>query len=221
MKKNGTLRVLLFGLCMVAALSVLYSSGVREKLINTNAQTISRELPIHCVDTDKKQLALSFDTTSGNEDISAVLDTLASHNVTSTFFISGDWAKNYPEDVKKIQSAGHDLGSLGNSNTHMSQLSAIQRRDEFTSVHNQIKELTGVEVELFRPPHGDYNNDVILDARACGYYPVQWSVDSLDWRDYGADSIVKTVCEDKNLGDGAIILCHNGAAEILRLNVSG
>ena len=38
-----------------------------------------------------------------------------------------------------------------------------------------------------------------------------WDVDSLDWKDYGVDSIIKTVCEHKHLGNGSIILCHNGA----------
>lgn len=37
------------------------------------------------------------------------------------------------------------------------------------------------------------------------------NVDSLDWKDYGADTIIKNVCNHKNLGNGSIILCHNGA----------
>ena len=36
-------------------------------------------------------------------------------------------------------------------------------------------------------------------------------MDSLDWKDYGVDSIVDTVCNHKHLGNGSIILCHNGA----------
>ena len=64
---------------------------------------------------------------------------------------------------------------------------------------------------LFRPPYGDYDNHVIKGVRACGYYPIQWDVDSLDWKDYGVDSIVDTVCNHKHLGNGSIILCHNGA----------
>lgn len=35
--------------------------------------------------------------------------------------------------------------------------------------------------------------------------------DSLDWKDYGVESIIKTVTEHKSLGNGAIILMHNGA----------
>ena len=78
-------------------------------------------------------------------------------------------------------------------------------------VHEKVKNLTGDEMFLFRPPYGDYDNDVIKTATKCGYYPIQWDVDSLDWKDYGVDSIVNTVCSNKHLGNGSIILCHNGA----------
>ena len=64
---------------------------------------------------------------------------------------------------------------------------------------------------MFRPPYGSYDNAVIEVAEENGYYPVQWSVDSLDWKDYGVDSIINTVCQHKELKPGAIILCHNGA----------
>jgi hypothetical protein len=36
-------------------------------------------------------------------------------------------------------------------------------------------------------------------------------VDSLDWRDYGVKFIVNTVVDHEYLGNGSIILCHNGA----------
>lgn len=66
-------------------------------------------------------------------------------------------------------------------------------------------------MQLFRPPYGDYNNSLIRSAEECGYYSIQWSVDSLDWKDYGIDSIINTVIQNKELKNGAIILCHNGA----------
>ena len=83
--------------------------------------------------------------------------------------------------------------------------------DELQGVYDQVKELTGYEIDLFRPPYGSYDNAVIEVAEENGYYPVQWSVDSLDWKDYGVDSIINTVCQHKELKPGAIILCHNGA----------
>lgn len=36
-------------------------------------------------------------------------------------------------------------------------------------------------------------------------------MDSLDWKDYGVESIVKTVTQHKDLKNGSIILMHNGA----------
>ena len=78
-------------------------------------------------------------------------------------------------------------------------------------VHERVKELTGVEMQLFRPPYGDYDDEVVRTAQECGYYPIQWSVDSLDWKDYGVQSIIDTVLNHKDLKNGAIILCHNGA----------
>lgn len=170
-----------------------------------------RELPIYCVETEEKKVALSFDAAWGNEDTTAILDILKKHDIHVTFFMTGGWVDSYPDDVKAILAAGHDLGNHSENHKNMSQLSNEQCQDELMQVHNKVKELTGYEMFLFRPPYGDYDNHVITNAKACGYYTIQWDVDSLDWKDYGVDSIIKTVTTHKNLGNGSIILCHNGA----------
>ena len=93
----------------------------------------------------------------------------------------------------------------------MSRLSDDVKKDELMKVHEKVRDLTGYEMFLFRPPYGDYDNAVVNVAKDCGYFAIQWDVDSLDWKDYGVDSIIKTVTEHKHLGNGSIILCHNGA----------
>lgn len=170
-----------------------------------------RELPIYCVETDKKQIALSFDAAWGNEDTAAILQILKENNVKVTFFMTGSWVESYPDDVKAILADGHDLGNHSENHKNMSQLSNSDCEEELMLVHNKVLELTGYDMFLFRPPYGDYDNDVINVAKKCGYYPIQWDVDSLDWKDYGVDAIIKTVTEHKHLGNGSIILCHNGA----------
>lgn len=170
-----------------------------------------RELPIYCVETDKKQIALSFDAAWGNEDTAKILEILKQHNVKVTFFMTGGWVESYPDDVKAILADGHDLGNHSENHKNMSQLSSSEKEEELMAVHRKVQELTGYEMFLFRPPYGDYDNDVINVAKKCGYYSIQWDVDSLDWKDYGVDSIIKTVTEHKHLGSGSIILCHNGA----------
>ena len=170
-----------------------------------------RELPIYCVDTDEKKVALSFDAAWGNEDTTQILDTLAKYDVCVTFFMTGEWVEKYPEDVKNISAAGHDLANHSENHLEMSKLSVSEIKDELMCVHDKVKELTGVEMTLFRPPYGDYDNELVTTANECNYYTIQWSVDSLDWKDYGTESIIDTVVNHKNLDNGAIILMHNGA----------
>ena len=174
----------------------------------------NRELPIYCVKTDEaggKKIALTFDAAWGNEDTKKILEILKKNNVKVTFFMTGGWVESYPEDVRAILADGHDLGNHSENHKNMSQISDAEKKEELMKVHEKVRELTGYEMFLFRPPYGDYDNAVIKVARECGYYPIQWDVDSLDWKDYGVDSIIKTVTGHKHLGSGSIILCHNGA----------
>ena len=170
-----------------------------------------KELPIYSVETDEKKVALSFDAAWGNEDTKQILDILEQYNVKTTFFMTGGWVEKFPDDVKALYEAGHDLGNHSENHMNMSQLSEEECKSELTKVHERVKELTGVEMDLFRPPYGDYDDKVIQGAKECGYYSIQWDVDSLDWKDYGVDNIVKTVTNHKDLKNGSIILMHNGA----------
>ena len=189
--------------CLMLAPESLTASG--------SSAVNGRQLPIYCVQTDQKKVALSFDAAWGNEDTQKILEILKKRNVHATFFMTGGWVKNYPEDVKAILAAGHDLGNHSENHKNMSQLSADEQRQELLSVHDRVKELTGYEMFLFRPPYGDYDDSVVLTAKECGYYPIQWDVDSLDWKDYGVEAILDKVLNHKHLGNGSIILCHNGA----------
>lgn len=180
-------------------------------LAATGGSTSSKQLPIYCVDTDKPYISISFDAAWGNEDTQEILAILKKHNVHCTFFMTGEWVSNFPEDVKSILEAGHDLGNHSENHKNMSQLSDAEIKEELQIVHEKVKELTGYEMFLFRPPYGDYDDKVVNCAKDIGYYTVQWDVDSLDWKDYGVDSIINTVCNHKHLGKGSIILCHNGA----------
>ena len=197
----------------LAALLILLAgvAGLFPEAISTGGAASGRELPIYCVQTEEPRIALSFDAAWGNEDTAQILEILKKHDVKVTFFMTGGWVENYPEDVKAILKAGHDLGNHSENHKNMSQLSDTEKKEELMKVHNKVKELTGYEMSLFRPPYGDYDNAVVKTARECGYYTIQWDVDSLDWKDYGVDSIIKTVTEHKHLGNGSIILCHNGA----------
>lgn len=207
--RNQVIKSALFLLGVVAFVKCV--TTFVPQAVSVSSTINGKELPIYCVETDEKKVALSFDAAWGNEDTQKILEILVKHNVHATFFMTGGWVDSYPEDVKAILAGGHDLGNHSENHKNMSQISNDDKEQELMKVHEKVKNLTGYEMFLFRPPYGDYDNDVIKTATKCGYYPIQWDVDSLDWKDYGVDSIVNTVCSNKHLGNGSIILCHNGA----------
>jgi polysaccharide deacetylase family sporulation protein PdaB len=200
--------IVLTSIALLASSLLIYPDSVE-----TLSQTLisSKELPIYCVEKDKPYISISFDAAWGNEDTGKILEILKKQNVRATFFMTGGWIEKYPDDVKAIAAGGHDLGNHSENHKQMSLLSAEECKEEIMKPHEKVKELTGKDMILFRPPYGDYNDTLIQSARDCGYYPIQWDVDSLDWKDYDAATIVRRVSEHKHLGNGSIILCHNGA----------
>ncbi len=208
MKWNKTLTGVLAIILFLGLAAVSYMST---KAIVTSSTYGNRELPIYSVDTEEKKVALSFDAAWGADDFESIMETLEKHKVHVTFFMTGGWVETYPECVQELVERGHDLGNHSEHHYDMPTISKAEQKEELLSVHEKVKELTGYEMFLFRPPYGSYDNNLINTAYELGYYPIQWSVDSLDWKDYGVDSIINTVCNHKALEPGAIILCHNGA----------
>lgn len=200
------------GLFWLAALMLLAAgASFVPKAVTVSGSAGGRKLPIYCVSTEKPQVALSFDAAWGNEDTEQLLAILEKYDVKVTFFMTGGWIESFPEDVKKIAAAGHDLGNHSENHKQMSQISKEECVEELMKPHKKVKELTGKDMILFRPPYGDYNNTLIEAANESGYHVIQWDVDSLDWKDYGADAIVDKVVNHKHLGNGSIVLMHNGA----------
>ncbi len=203
----------------IAVLSTIAIFGIGMQYV-PNAITVTnhsteRRLPIYCVDTDKKQVAISFDAAWGNEQTQGLLDCLDTYQVKASFFLTGGWIEKYPEDVKNIYKAGHDLGNHSETHKQMSQLSKDECLQELKTPHDKIKQLVGIDIKLFRPPFGDYNNTLLESTDEMNYYCIQWDIDSLDWKDYDAKTITNRVLNDKHLGNGSIILFHNGGKHTL------
>ncbi|MDR1150054.1 MAG: polysaccharide deacetylase family protein [Clostridiales bacterium] len=166
-------------------------------------------VPIYCVERDDKKISISFDASWGNSDTENLLKILKKNKVKATFFVCGYWIDKYSNLVKKIVKEGHDIGNHGNTHAHGSELSIYENKQEILKAHEKIKKVTGDDCFLFRPPYGEYNDDVIKAARELNYYPIQWSIDSLDWKNLGVDNMIDKVLNSKKLDSGAIILFHN------------
>ena len=151
----------------------------------------------------------TFASPWGNEDTQTLIDILEKYNVKTTFFVVGDWAEKYPESVKALHSAGHEVMSHSNHHDHYNSLTAQQIIDDVTASNERISATTGVTPTLIRCPYGEYDDHVIAAIRSIGMEPIQWDVDSLDWKDYDAEIICKRVTS--RVQSGSIVLFHNAA----------
>ena len=202
-KKNVLLYMLL--ICGITSL-ICFNWNETVSVFKDGAK---RDLPIYCVDKQEKICALSFDAAWGNEDTKLLIKELGDYDVKATFFIVGSWADKYPESVKELFDAGHEIMNHSDSHPHMTQISKDKMIEEVNSCSAKIEKLTGVKPILFRPPYGDYNNLVVQTMRETGHYTIQWDVDSLDWKDLTAQAIYERVTS--RINPGSIVLFHNAA----------
>jgi len=198
------------GLCL-AAVCTAYTAGLNQPATTVVAQ--KRELPVYSVERDDKVVSISFDASWGADKTIPILDILDQYGVKTTFFLVGGWVDKYPDMVKEIFARGHEIGNHSNTHPQMSKLGEEGIREELRMMSDKVEKLTGVRPTLFRPPYGDYNDRVIQVARAEGYEAVQWSVDSLDWKDRGTQDIIKR-CTYK-VENGDIVLFHNDSNDIV------
>ena len=204
------IRQLVLAGCMLV-LAAAYILRLNEPAATVVAQ--KRELPIYSVARDDKVLSISFDASWGADKTIPILDILDKYNVKTTFFLVGGWVDKYPEMLKEIVSRGHEIGNHSDTHPHMSQQSEADIRKELHNMSDKVEKLTGVRPTLFRPPYGDYNNRVVTVSRAEGYECVQWSIDSLDWKDRGTADIIKQCTYRVQPGD--IVLFHNDSNDIV------
>lgn len=192
---------------LTAALAVL---AVRSPKIQAVFSSDSgRSLPIYSVETKEKKASIGINCAWDDKDIPIILDTLKKHNVRATFFLLGQWAQKYPESAKAIALAGHEIGSHSYSHRDMDSLSQNEMIEEITSSQSAIEQVCGKKPILFRPPSGSYNDLVIESIHSCGCIPIQWNLDTLDWKGLSAEEITQRV--SSQLSCGSILLIHSGA----------
>lgn len=176
--------------------------------VGTYKPSGERLLPIYNVDMDEKKCAISFDAAWGADQTENILAILKQYNVKATFFLVGRWVDEFPGMVEKIAEAGHDVMNHSNTHADLATLSYSQIVEEIESCNDKIEAITGVRPALIRLPYGSYNNTVLEAVRSLGMEPIQWDVDSLDWKeDIDSDDIYERITTKTT--SGSIILCHN------------
>lgn len=173
------------------------------------ASSDGRSLPIYSVQTDEKKISIGINCAWDDSDIPTMLSCLAEQDVKATFFLLGQWAEKYPTSAAAIAKNGHEIGSHSYSHQDLPFLSQEKVMEEISCSKQAIYDACGQIPILFRPPSGSYNDLVVDCIHQSNCIPIQWNIDTLDWKGLSAQKIADRVVQ--KLSPGSIILLHSGA----------
>ena len=163
--------------------------------------------------SDEKVVALTFDGAYDAAPLASILVTLKAAGVHATFFLTGEFARDFESSVKSIVAAGHDIGSHSYSHPYFTRLSEKAMAEQLDKTEAQLRKAGAADPRpLFRPPYGDRDARVLSLLGAQGYVSVVWSIDTIDWDTRTTPAQIKKRILDK-LRPGAIILMHVGGPQ--------
>ena len=171
-------------------------------------------VPIYSVDvkdSKKDYISLTFDSSWNDQHTKPLLDILDKYDARATFFLTAFYVWAHQESVKEILRRGHEIGNHSNKHVRFPEYGENRIIEEIEQCHAAVKEVTGIDMCLFRFPYGNYNDLSIRLLKERGYYPIQWTHDSLDWKNESAEAIIYRLGSEDSYHAGNIILFHNGA----------
>ena len=165
--------------------------------------------PINKVETERKEVALSINCIENVDNISSLVDSLSKMKVKATFYITGELASKYPEEVKKIVNNGNELGNLSYKYISLEDKSEEEISEQISKCRKILEDISGSKIKTFRAPYGEYNDTIIKQARSQNLEVIQWNIDSLDYNGLNEDEMIERI--NQNLTPGSIILMHNSS----------
>ena len=151
-------------------------------------------------------ISLMFNVYWGDEYLDGILKTLDEHDAKVTFFVGGVWASKNEEMLKRFVQEGHELANHGYNHKDQNRISQQENYNEINQTHQIAKSLTGVEMNLFAPPSGAFNDTTLNVAESLGYRTIMWTRDTIDWRDKDKQLIYNRAVKDAKGGD--LVLMH-------------
>ncbi len=170
---------------------------------------------------DKKMVYLTFDDGPGNY-TEQVLDVLKKYNVHAVFFLVGRNMTVYPNTVKRIKAEGHTIGNHSYTHVDLTKLSDAGIADELSRTQKAIKDIAGVQADLFRPPYGSMNAKVFDGMTKQQLSLMMWSIDPRDWSKPGVPEITKRVVGGLKPGGNVLLhILYQQTAEALPSIIEG
>ncbi len=195
-------------LVLSCLITLIFVSCFFVKAIGEITETANSEYngTIYAGDKNSNKVSLMINVYWGNEWLVKMLDIFDKHGVKATFFVGGTWVKQNIDLLKKINSKGHEIASHGYNHKEHGKLDYTSNLTEIQSCHEIVKDILGIEMELFAPPGGSYNKNTIKAASFLNYKTIMWTRDTIDWRDHNTSLIYNRAVT--NLSGGDLILMH-------------
>ncbi len=153
-------------------------------------------------------IAMTFDDGPHGSQTPRLLKMLKERNIKATFFVVGQCVAQHPEIAKQIVTEGHEIANHSWSHPLLSKMAEGGVREQLQKTHDVVKQTTGVEMTLMRPPFGGFTTNQRAWAHAAwGYKCILWDVDSLDWQHRSPAKTESIIFSGTK--SGSIILCHD------------
>ena len=179
----------------------------------TTSTTVEEiKMPIVKADTNEKKISITINCLESDKNIEEILEILSKCSVKTTFCISGEWVKKYPELTKKINDNGHCIANMGNTYTDMSECSYNEAEKSIKEGGNKLSTLVKKKIKLFKCPYGKYNDDVIEAAKNNEYTVIGFNIDTLDYQGLEANVIWDNI--KNKITNGSIISMNSNAENI-------
>jgi peptidoglycan/xylan/chitin deacetylase (PgdA/CDA1 family) len=153
-------------------------------------------------------VAMTFDDGPHGANTPRLLDMLKQRGIKATFFIVGQCAAEFPDIMKRIVAEGHEIANHSWSHPQLTKLGEESVTDQLQKTHDVIKQTTGIEAKVMRPPFGAFTpNQRSWANKKWGYKIIMWDVDPLDWKVRNAEHVKSEIL--KRTVAGSIILAHD------------
>lgn len=188
--------------CMLFALSgICFFGGTTFAVIGEN---ISK--PYYKGNVNSRNVSLMVNVYWGDEYLDGMLKAFKKYDVKVTFFIGGSWVKNNSDMLNRMIDEGHEIGNHGYSHNDHKGKSYDVNFDEINKTNQLVNKLVGIDLELFAPPSGSYDDTTLEAARKLEMKVIMWSRDTVDWRDKDENIVFKRATN--NISGGDLILMH-------------
>lgn len=203
MTKRKLLRAIMFLLVLITGIAI----GVFAILSSIGVNAAGLKLPIYNVERNDNKISLTFDCAWGNSNTDNLIAILAEEKVSATFFVTGEFCDKYPEDIKKLHDAGHEIANHSDKHPHVKGMNVNDLIEDTKECSRKIEMLTGEKTALYRAPYGEYDDNVITTLTGMGLSVIQWNADSIDWDKPDVQTIINRTT--RNISSGSILLFHN------------